>query len=395
MVHPLRRLKRAFDRAVRLRSAAGGAPVHDFSLSPSRVDAHELYAQARAAGPVCFDFVQWEWIVVGHEAAVWAFKNPHVLSSQYNSEFDPLVVGNDPPAHTRHRRVLARAMAGCDAAMVEGYTTRWMETFVRRIETNGGVFDAVQDLACPLPETFSGFMLGLDEEETEHLISLRPRNRTQLNASWPHVTAYLRRLVGDARAAGRPGVFGALASPAGPDSISDAEIVGLLRLLWFAGTSTSTHFLPSLLLLMLRHPDVLEEVRADHRLIAAFVSEALRMEGPTGLVPRKAVADFEFCGVRIPANAMVRICILAANGDPAVFPEPRHMILDRQSQSVAFGHGIHLCLGAMIAKAMAAKVVECLLANCPAMHAAQDLGAVDYEPSDSFRSLKSLRISLS
>jgi cytochrome P450 len=394
MLHPLRSLKRAFDRAVRLEAVAGGAPAFDLTLSPSRADAHEAYARARAASPVCFDFVQWEWIVVGHEAAVWAFKNPQALSSDYNSAFDPLVVGNDPPDHTRYRKILARAMAECDAAMVEAYTTRWMEEFVRRIQSNGGGFDAVQDLACPLPESFTGVMLGLDESETNRLISMRPRNRTQLNASWPLVTAYLNQLVAKGGNARRPGVFGALAAIHGPDTLADVEIVGLLRLLWFAGTSTSTHFLPSLLLLMLKHPDVLEQVRADHELIPAFVNEALRMEGPTGLVPRKAVTAFEFHGVRIPANAMVRICILAANSDPAVFPEPRTMLLNRQSPSVAFGHGIHLCLGAMVAKAMASKVVEYLAVRCPEMQAAQDLRAIDYEPSDSFRSVKSLRIAL-
>jgi cytochrome P450 len=343
---------------------------------------------------VCFDVASGEWIVVGYEAVVWAFKNHETLSSKYNSSFDPLVVGNDPPTHTLYRKILARAMSGCDAAMVESYTSRWMESFIKRTKESGGVFDAVGDLACPLPESFSGLMLGLGESETGQLIAMRPRNRTQLTESWPAVTEYLEQLVAGARTGKRGGVLGALLSLSGADALSPAEMVGLLRLLWFAGTSTSTHFLPSLLLLMLRHPAAVEEMRSDRSVLLPFINEALRMEGPTGILPRRAETGFELMGVKIPANAMVKICILAANSDPVAFPEPRQIRYNRTATSVAFGHGIHFCLGAMIAKTMAVKVADVMATRFPVMSAAQDLDRVCYEPSDSFRSIKSLKIKL-
>jgi cytochrome P450 len=333
-------------------------------------------------------------MVVGYEAAVWAFKHPEILSSKYSGDFDPFVVGNDPPEHTRYRKILARAMAGCDAAMVESYTSEWMDSFSKRTRESAGLFDAVTDLACPLPEAFTGLMLGLDNEETQRLISMRPDNRTQLTQSWPSVTSCFEQIVRDGRRGKREGVLGALYSLSGDDALSDAEMVGLLRLLWFAGTSTSTHFLPSMLLLMLRRPDVSGGIRSDRRLLQSFINEALRMEGPTGVLPRKAVEDYELEGVKIPANAMVKICILAANGDPAAFPEPRSIRYNRTAASVAFGHGIHFCLGAMIAKTMAATVAGFLMDRFPDMQAAQDLDRVTYEPSDAFRSIRSLQVKL-
>jgi len=388
------RILPAISKYLRPRRDSGGAPVFDFTNSPSRPDTHEFYARARAAGPVCFDVASGEWIVVGYEAVVWAFKNHETLSSKYNSSFDPLVVGNDPPTHTLYRKILARAMSGCDAAMVELYTSRWMESFIKRTKESGGVFDAVGDLACPLPESFSGLMLGLGESETGQLIAMRPRNRTQLTESWPAVTEYLEQLVAGARTGKRGGVLGALLSLSGADALSPAEMVGLLRLLWFAGTSTSTHFLPSLLLLMLRHPAAVEEMRSDRSVLLPFINEALRMEGPTGILPRRAETGFELMGVKIPANAMVKICILAANSDPVAFPEPRQIRYNRTATSVAFGHGIHFCLGAMIAKTMAVKVADVMATRFPVMSAAQDIDRVCYEPSDSFRSIKSLKIKL-
>jgi len=390
----MHRITAVFSKIFQRIRHSGGAPSFDFTNSPSRPDAHELYSHAREAGPVCFDEGSGEWLVLGYESVLWAFKNPDKLSSKYNNEFDPLVVGNDPPEHSRYRKILARSMSACDSEVVESYTSEWMAGLFRRTEESNGLFDAVSDLACPLPEAFSGFMLGLDEVETLQLISMRPSNRTQLNQSWPQITNYLERIVGAGRESKRGGVLGALYSFSGSEALSDGEIVGLLRLLWFAGTSTSTHFLPSLLLLMLRHPEAIREIRSDRRLLIPFVNEALRMEGPTGILPRKAVKDFDFEGVKIPANAMVKICILAANSDPAVFPDPRQIHFNRPMASVAFGHGIHFCLGAMIAKTMAAKVAEVLIERIPGMQAAQDLESVIYEPSDSFRSIRSLRIQL-
>ncbi|MBU3665923.1 MAG: cytochrome P450 [Chthoniobacterales bacterium] len=378
----------------RPRFSTGGAPSFDFSFSSSRPDVHEFYRTARAQSPVCFDASLGEWYVLSYDEAVWAFKNPQILSSKYTESFDPLVVGNDPPEHTAYRKILGRAMAGCDAAMVESYTANWMQAFLEKTAGNGGAFEVVGDLACPLPEQFTGHMLGLSKLETETLMAMRPSNRTQLNESWPDVTAYLSQLVSAANDRDPSTVFGALKSLGVPDALSDDEITGLLRLLWFAGTSTSTHFLPSLILLMLKNSDLAEKLSADKALLAGFVNEALRMEGPTGVLPRKALQDFELAGVKIPANAMVKICILAANSDPSVFPQPREFRFDRTVTSVAFGHGIHFCLGAMIAKTMAIGVASALASRLPAMRADQPLDEVPYEPSDAFRSIRRLRVRL-
>jgi cytochrome P450 len=375
-----------------LRRDPGGAPSFDFTHSPSRPDAHEFFARAREASPVCFDAASGEWIVLGYEAAVWCFKHPEILSSKCHADFDPLVVGNDPPEHTLYRKILGRAMVGCDAAMVEAYTSEWMAGFIKRRERSGGIYDAVSNLACPLPESFAGVMLGLDVDETDYLSSIRQRNSTQLHLSHPSTTKYLEELIARARLTERGGVLGALLSISGPDKLSDTELVGLLRLLWFAGTSTSTHFLPSLILLMLKNPGIMAQMRAGKLSMSSFVNEALRMEGPVAVIPRKAVTDFECMGVKIPAEAVVKICILAANNDPAVFPEPTEIRYNRPTASVAFGHGIHFCLGAMIAKAMAAKVAEILTTRCPEMKLAVPHAKPVYERSQSFRSLLKLDI---
>lgn len=343
---------------------------------------------------MCFNEVNGEWMVLGYKAALWCFRNPEKLSSKCSSDFDPLVVGNDPPDHTRYRKILARAMSGCDSKMVDSYTTDWMVGFLQRTKDSGGRFDGVRDLARPLPEMFGGAFLGFDESETQQLIAMRPENSTQLTQSWSNVTKYLEQVVSVGRGGERRGILGELYSLSCAEGVSDAQVVGLLRLFWFAGTSTSTHFLPSLLLLMLSNPDLVKRLLADRSLVPLFVTEALRREGSVATVPRWAMVDCALMGVRIPANASVRIIVLAANNDPAVFTEPQKMRLNRSTPSLAFGHGIHSCLGVLIAKAMAAKVVEMLLENFPAMIAAQDLDSVSYERSDSFRAIHSLQIQL-
>jgi cytochrome P450 len=369
-------------------------PLCDLSWVGSKPDAHARYTEARNRGPVCFDAGQNAWIVLGYDAAVACLKDVERLSNDPVAEFDPFVVGSDPPDHTKYRRILQDSMRAFDRAAVVEFANSWLDGFYARLAP-GEIFDAVNDLGCPLPERFGGHMLGLNDAETEWLISLRPANRTQLLESWPGVTEFFEQIVATKGEHQCPGVLGALLSRASANPLTNGELVGLLRLLWFAGTSTSTNFLPSLLLLMLRHPDVVQEMRTNPALIPAFVSEALRLEGSIVFVHRRARSSFDLGGQEIRANDSLRICLLAANNDPTVFPEPEKIDLNRPvSRQIAFGVGIHHCLGGYIARALAETMVSRTLQHSTRLAAAESLDALSYEEGN-MRGLKRLYLTVS
>jgi hypothetical protein len=369
-------------------------PLCDLSWAGSKPDAHARYTEARNRGSVCYDAGQNAWIVLGYEAAVACLKDVERLSNDPVAEFDPFVAGSDPPDHTKYRRILQDSMRAFDRAAVVEFANSWLDGFYARLAP-GEIFDAVNDLGCPLPERFGGHMLGLNDAETERLISLRPANRTQLLESWPGVTEFFEQIVATKGEDERPGVLGALLSHASADPLSNGELVGLLRLLWFAGTSTSTNFLPSLLLLMLRHPHVVQDMRTSPALVPAFVSEALRLEGSIAFVHRRARSSFDLGGQKIRANDSLRICLLAANSDPAVFPEPEKIDLTRPaSRQVAFGSGIHHCLGGYIARALAETMVSRTLQCSTRLAAAEPLDRLSYEEGN-MRGLKRLLLTVS
>lgn len=134
--------------------------------------------------------------------------------------------------------------------------------------------------------------------------------------------------------------------------------------LFAAGNGTTAHMLCSALLLLLRHPDELRRVRADHARIGPMLEETIRLEGPVQWNQRVATRDVELHGVSIPAGSLVIIVWAAANRDPRLFPEPDRFIVDRPQlvkRHLAWGQGNHRCLGAPIARLEGRVAFECLL----------------------------------
>jgi cytochrome P450 len=174
--------------------------------------------------------------------------------------------------------------------------------------------------------------------------------------------------------------------------LTDREATSLLRLLWIGGTATSNLFIPSTLHLLLRHNPVKAELQKNPALVPAFVSEALRLEGPITTVPRRAKASINLCGLEIRENDSLAICLLSANSDPEFFPSPEVIDLSRpQSKQIAFGLGIHHCLGGYIARALAETVIGRVLRDFPNLKAGEPLESLEYEEGN-LRGLKRIKL---
>jgi cytochrome P450 len=360
----------------------------------SKPDAHARYAEARSRSPVCFDAAQNAWIVLGYEPAVACLKDVERLSNDPVAEFDPFVVGGDPPEHTKYRRILQESVRFFDKAAVVAFTERWLDAFFARIRP-GMTFDAVADLAVPLVDDLAGHLVGLKPEEMDFFRSLRPENRSHVRsfdqAAWDFFSEILQ-----SRSAGRrEAALGYFLRCHEEELVNEREAVSMLRLLWVGGTATSNLFNPSVLMLLLRNGEVKSALLRDPLRIPAFISEALRLEGPTTTVPRRAKISLELCGQEIREGDDLQICLLAANSDPFVFPNPERIDLARPtSRQIAFGLGIHHCLGGYIARTLAETVVRCTLQHFPRLAAAEPLDGLSYEEGN-LRGLKRLLLVVS
>ena len=146
------------------------------------------------------------------------------------------------------------------------------------------------------------------------------------------------------------------------DRLEDWEVIGFCVLLLVAGNETTTNLIGNMLNVLVDRPDLWQQLREDRSLVDAVIEETVRFDGPVQTLFRQTLTDTELEGVEIPAGADVLVCFGAANHDPAEFPEPAEFRLDRElNRHVAFGMGIHYCLGAPLARAEARNALNAML----------------------------------
>ncbi|MFI7275507.1 cytochrome P450 [Streptomyces sp. NPDC049879] len=332
------------------------------------------------------------WLVVGHEEARAALADAR-LSKMYpppgpaGRPFEvspaPHMLVFDPPDHTRLRRLVVReftprriaGMAGRVQEITDGLLDRMLAAPGRRA-------DLVDGLSVPLPITVICELLGVpffDQDTfrdwTARLFSLRPPEEKR--AAREEMTAYIESLLAAKRE--RPGddLMSALLHTADEDGdrLSGPELTGMAWLLLIAGHETTVNLISNGVLALLRHPDQLAALRADPSLVDNAVEEMLRYDAPvsTGTM-RFATEPVDIAGTRVERGDAVLAGIADADRDPARFPGGDRFDVRRETGGhLAFGHGIHYCLGAPLARLEARTAIRTLLGRAP------DL-ALDAEP---------------
>ena len=143
------------------------------------------------------------------------------------------------------------------------------------------------------------------------------------------------------------------------------EVITFTLLLLIAGNETTTNLIGSAMGQLIRHPDQLAEVAADLSLVPAMLEEAVRHQSPIQGIPRKVMRDVELAGTSLPKDAMLMVMFASANRDEKHFPDPDRFDIHRNTQGhLGFGHGIHFCLGAALARLEAKVAYEALLSKC-------------------------------
>jgi cytochrome P450 len=178
--------------------------------------------------------------------------------------------------------------------------------------------------------------------------------------------------------------------PAAGDRLSDDELVSMCALLLFAGHETTTNSIANATLALLRHPDQLARLRADPELIAPAVEELLRFDGPIKVLNRWVVAETEIRGRRISPGERVHLVLASANRDPEKFADPDTLDLARRpNPQIAFGKGIHACIGAQLARMETRIAVARIVERLPGLALAAE---PRWKPSLASRSLEQLRV---
>jgi cytochrome P450 len=314
-------------------------------------------------------------------------------------------VFTDPPKHTRLRSLMNTA-----------FTTRAVERLRPRVvaivdELLDGVrgrasMDIIRDFAYPLPITVIAEMIGVPAADREPFKAwsdelaqfvgsalATPDKYERAGRSLAAMAEYFRRMIPARRARPEDDIMSALiAAEERGDALSEDELVATCILLLFAGHETTTNLIGNAVLALLRHPEQARALREDLALAQPAVEELLRYDGPTQAMVRVARDAVEIDGRTIGPGQRVFTMINAANRDPAQFADPDRLDLGRQNnRHIAFGYGIHFCIGAPLARLEGQIAVPALLRRFPEMRLAGDPPWLE---SLVFRGMTSLPVAL-
>jgi cytochrome P450 len=397
-------------------------------FSPASVaNPYQIYDGLRQAAPVFFFEAQGRWILTRYADVDALLRDPGWLAGgnrlanmqrlrppEHQAEVAPLfhalarqMLFADPPDHTRLRALANRAFT---PRAVERMRAR-IQTIVDELLDHAAAADAVDlihDFAYPLPAIVISEMLGIPRSERDEFkrwsdafglllanvhgdVEIDRRAGQNIQEANAYFAAAARRL----REQPQNDLLSALVLAEEQGShLTEEELLANALLLLAAGHETTTNLIGNGALALLRHPEQRERWRANPALAPIAVEELLRYDSPVQLTVRAAPTDREV-GDQLIRQGQSVLCVLgAANRDPEQFPRPHALDLGRQpNRHLAFGAGIHFCLGAPLARLEGQIAMNTLLARFPDLRLAGP--PPEFQPNHVFRGLKVLPVALS
>lgn len=356
-------------------------------------DPYPFYHALRARDPVRL-LPDGGYFFTRHADVAAVYRNPKLFSSDKKIEFQPKygatplyehhttsLVFNDPPLHTRVRRLIAGALsARVIAEMAPG-----VESLVENLLERAGAkvrIDLIADFAALIPIEVIGNLLAVPHEARGPLRgwslailgALEPAPDAAALARGNRAVAefvdYLKELIAARRARPldpeRDILSRLILGEADGERLSESELLHNCIFLLNAGHETTSNLIGNALHALLEWPDQRARLIADPDLMPSAIEEFLRFESSNQLGNRRALAPAEIGGVAVPEGALITLCIGAANRDPAQFPDPDRLDLARTpNRHLAFGFGIHQCAGLTVARMEARIALTRFLARFP------------------------------
>ncbi len=317
---------------------------------------------------------------------VWHDREPAETFEPFNALHRHQMMENEPPVHTRLRRVVAAAFARGHVERMRPRVQRIADDLLSRLApgTDGRV-DLVADYAEPLPVAVIADLLGVPARDrgllrdwSQAIVRMYEYDRgPALEAAAVRASAefagYVRDLIAQRRRTPGPDLLTDLVQTSGADreALSEDELVASVVLLLNAGHEASVNAFGNGVVALLRHPAELARVTAGAVPVETALEELLRYDAPLQLFERTATADVSLGGVAVAGGTKVAALLGAANRDPAVFPDPDRLDVGRtHNPHVGFGLGVHFCLGAPLARMELAVSLDRLLAHRPRLRLA-------------------------
>lgn len=380
-------------------------------------DQYLEYARLLAKGPLIRSYLVGGWSLLSFQAVNEAINEPRfssdvlknpianrmyrVASKGQSSILDnPLLLNTDPPEHRRLRKLARSGFLHKFVQSLEPQIRQITDECLSKVQ-DSRQFDLVDTLARPLPANLISHILGIELDERDYFKNLTEvflRNVAVItfdsiriaDAAFGEMLDFMHIAIDKKRA--RPGddlVSKLIAVEEDGDRLSPREVTTMCVLLMSAGYETTAHLIGNAVYSLLRHPDQMQYLREHTTLLPNAIEEVLRFEPPVQVVTRTALEDVVFLDKRIKKNQLLILIIAAANRDPAANENPHVFDIHRENiRHISFGHGIHLCLGAELARLEARVALEMILDRFPRMGLHTETPR--WEPGYSIRGLEKI-----
>ncbi|MEU8977194.1 cytochrome P450 [Streptomyces sp. NPDC048309] len=379
---------------------------------PYKRDPYPLYERMRDDGPVhsvLFPSGVTAWLVTGYEAAHAALNDDRlgknhdlgndrwrarasIMPEPQHSQLQAHLLHQDPPRHTRMRRFVSDAFA---PRRVEQLRSRMQELADDLVDAlpGTGPADLVTGFAACFPFQVLAEVIGLPGELTRRFdrdwgkvvqpVGPTDPGRPQYEARLHGLQSYIAEVVAHKREYGGDDLLGRLVVARDRHELTREELDSMIFQLLVAGQEPVTNQITTALIALLRHPDQLTRLRDEPDLLPRAVEELLRYDSAFELTTWRFFGkDSDLHGTRIPAGDSVIVSLCAANRDPRRFENPDTLDLDRSpNPHLAFGHGIHFCPGAALARAELQIALGTLLARLPGLRLAVPDADLEWVPA--------------
>jgi cytochrome P450 len=385
-------------------------------------DTHAVQARLRALAPVHRAVAPngaQVWVVLRYDDAQAAFTDPRLskdaaglraaLAAKLGESARgvaltrlvmPHMLHSDPPDHTRMRRLVVKAFTRRQVESLRPRITEFARALLDRLAGRSEA-DLVAEYAFPLPTMVISELIGVPLEDQERFRGwsddfARGGDPGEQARAAGRITSYLAGRLPVVRAEPKDDLLSELvrAHDDDDDRLNDEELLGTVLLLMVAGHETSANLIANGTLALLRERERWESVCAEPESLPGVIEELLRFDGPGTMASlRFTTAEVEIGGVAIPAGEIVLIGLSSANRDPARFRDPDRLDPRREPKAhLAFGHGIHFCAGAQLARLEAEIAFRELTGRFPGMRLAAAPDRLSWRPSLLFRGLHALPV---
>ena len=362
----------------------------DIFSDEMRRDPYPMYDHIRSTSPVLRVPPPFNaWLIFDYEGVRRALTEPELFSSAVPAPANWFIFF-DPPRHTKLRALIMRAFTPRVVANLEPWIAQLSRQLLDQV-IDRGEMDLVAEYAVPLPMKVIAQMIGIPGADwprfkgwSDSILKLSytrsggsgaQQAMAEFTAATTEMSSYVADMVAQRRAAPMDDLLTRLVqAEVDGERLTHEEILGFFQLLVVGGQETTTHLITNAILCFLENPDELARLEQDiDGLLPSAIEEVLRYRSPLQWLMRTPTRDVELHGQTLPAGKLVLAMIGSANRDPALFKEPGRFDVARQpNPHLAFGHGIHFCLGAALSRLEARIALADLLQRLDGLELASD-----------------------